>query len=422
MIAFFDTLVDPVLRAPMWGTMLVGLTSALVGVLVFVRKRSLLGEALSHTTYPGVALALLWGGAGSCEGGIAMIVLGGAALSALLGLSAMNFLEKKVRLSSDAAFSFALVFFFGVGITLASYLQQRAPTRCRTLSMYLYGQVATMTDLSLILYGGLTLLLVGLLWLFYKELAAASFDPLFAKASGLSSRGVHSLFMLLVVTAVVMGIRSVGVILMSAMFIAPVVTARQFTHRLSCLFWIAGGVGVASCGIGTYLSLCFPRMATGPLIVLVAGSGALYALLFAPQRGVVVRGWRMYTFRLDQRRDNFLKAAWHHKALSLPPVPKGLFLRSLSRRKYIARREGGWRVTEKGFCRGQTIVRLHRLWEAYLVHAMGLGVERVHASAEEMEHILTPDLEERLAQLLNYPQYDPHDQPIPPRIEGEENG
>ena len=60
-------------------------------------------------------------------------------------------------------------------------------------------------------------------------------------------------------------------------------------------------------------------------------------------------------------------------------------------------------------------MRLHRLWEAYLVYSLGMGVEQVHHSAEEMEHLLTKELEDELTKLLDNPQYDPHKQPIPPR-------
>lgn len=76
----------------------------------------------------------------------------------------------------------------------------------------------------------------------------------------------------------------------------------------------------------------------------------------------------------------------------------------------------GWIIedslTEKGMIQAEKLIRLHRLWEVYLVH-MGQGVERVHHNAEEMEHILTPEIERELQQLLDYPQKDPHEQPIP---------
>jgi manganese/zinc/iron transport system permease protein len=80
----------------------------------------------------------------------------------------------------------------------------------------------------------------------------------------------------------------------------------------------------------------------------------------------------------------------------------------------VQRTDGSLQLTESGEREGARIVRLHRLWELYLVDVLGMGVERVHRSAEEIEHILTPELEERLSRILNDPSEDPHHQPIPP--------
>lgn len=93
-------------------------------------------------------------------------------------------------------------------------------------------------------------------------------------------------------------------------------------------------------------------------------------------------------------------------------------LRRLCHQKALIKTGRDYQLTSSGLHKGARIVRLHRLWEVYLVHSLGLKVERVHKSAEEMEHILTPELERKLTELLDNPTQDPHHQPIPPKEEG----
>lgn len=433
---WIDFFRDPVLRAPTIGSMLMCLAAALVGVIVFVRKRSLLGEALSHATYPGVTGAIVFAGMFSLDQNMPLIILLGATLSALVGFFLIDFLERKLKVSDDAALCFVLAFFFGIGITIASYAQNSYTTLFQQIQLYLYGQTATMTDRHILIYGLLTTLIIATLFLFYKETLALSFDRQFATASGMASRLVQFLFIGLVVTAVVVGIRSVGVILMSAMLIAPAAAARQFTNRLSHMFFLSGLFGIFSGFLGTYLSVAFPGIPTGPMIVLVAGTIAFYALLLAPQRGLLIRYWRVVRFRSHQMEENLLKWMWHlsqsgEKAVTFSTIAHkhafstGRLLLLLFRLRlagWLKRRDANYVLTPLGTKKGARIVRLHRLWEVYLVNALGLGVERVHKSAEEMEHILTPELERKLTKLLDDPKHDPHQQPIPAHEEGLSHG
>lgn len=428
---WFECFTDPILRAPTIGSMLMCLSAALVGVLVFVRKRSLLGEALSHAAYPGVTGAIVCAGFFSLEGSFPLLILLGAALSSLAGFCLIDFLEKKLRVSDDAALCFVLALFFGIGITVASYAQNAYTALFRQIQTYLYGQAATMTDLHILIYACLSFLVASSLFLFYKEFLALSFDRPYSVASGMSSKPIYFLFIFLVVIAVTIGIRSVGVILMSAMLIAPASAARQFTNRLSRMFILSGIFGIFSGFMGNYLSLLFPKMPTGPMIVLVAGGIALYALFFAPERGLLMRVWRVSRFRKLQMQENLLKLLWHLSekgahALSFTSIAKGqrislfrmrLLLGRLQLRGWLKKKKTLYELTDQGIKRGGQIVRLHRLWEVYLVNSLGLGVERVHKSAEEMEHILTPELEKKLTTLLDDPKKDPHHQPIPSREE-----
>ncbi len=434
---------DAVLRAPTIGSMLMCLTAALVGVVVFLRKQSLLGESLSHATYPGVILGVVVAALLSVDPAnstvAATCIVAGAFLAALLGLWAIDLLERKVGVRSDSALCFVLAGFFGIGLTIASRVQVTHTQLYKQIQMYLYGQAATMTDRHILLYGLLSLLVIAVISTLFKELKVVNFDRDYATSLGISSGVVESLFFLLVVLAVVIGIRCVGVVLMSAMLIAPAAAARQYTHRLSFMFVLAGLFGVLSGFLGNYLSVelslhlmtRYPgrwlALPTGPSIVIVASLLCLFSLLFAPERGLLRRLARVVHFRYRCMEENLLKAIWRINPEGSVTVKELLPFHTATRFSiwWVLQRAcysgwvrqsapGSYQLTTDGSRRAAHIVRLHRLWELYLSDCLGMGVERVHPIAEEMEHIITPDLEKRLTELLDHPTQDPHDQPIPP--------
>lgn len=428
-----DFFIDPVLRAPTLGSMLMSLSAACVGVLVFVRKRSLLGEALSHATYPGVTFAIVFAGLFSLEA-LPILTLLGAFLSALAGFWMVGYLEKKMKCHSDAALGAVLALFFGVGVTIASFAQNSYAALYRQMNSYLYGQAATMTDIHLFIYASFAGVVLLLITLFYREIVVLLFDARYAQACGIATRFLNGIIFLVIVLAVVTGVRCVGVILMSAMLIAPAAAARQFTNRLSKMFVLSAVFGVFSAFFGMVASVWLSgkgglhySVPSGPMMVLVSGVIALYALFFAPKRGLLSRYLRIAKFRTVCVQENLLKALWRLKESGKDEIEfkdvaqrvgfATFYLRwllyRLSKQKLLVQTKQGYVLTVLGTKRGARIVRLHRLWEVYLVNSLGLKMERVHKSAEEMEHILTPDLEKKLTELLDNPKQDPHDQPIP---------
>ncbi len=438
----FSFFTDPILRAPTIGCMLMCLAASLIGVVVVLRKQSLIGEALSHAAYPGVILGVIGAGLLSIQESedlsLSLLALGGAFLTALLGLWAIQSLEKYVRVPSDAALCFVLSSFFGVGLTLTSQVQFSFTALYKQALTYLYGQAATMTDIHIVIYGTLAFLILIVIVLLYKELQVITFDRQYAKSLGIPVKFIDSLIFFLVTLAIIIGIRSVGVVLMSAMLIAPVVAARQFTNRLSILFILAALFGMTSGFFGNYFSVqlteVFARsypaariiLPTGPMIVLVATLICLGALLFAPERGLLVRLLRIARFRYTSICENILKTMWRISPQSIMSLDQIAKYQATSRLylKFLLWRmvQNGWieqkknhfyRLTPDGQHRAAKIVRLHRLWEVYLANYLGVGIERVHRNAEEMEHIITPELEKELTILLNDPKQDPHHQPIP---------
>ena len=439
-MALLDYFVDPILRAPTIGSMLACLTSGLVGVVVVLRHQSLLGEVLAHASFPGVILGVLAAGILSLGVGsysVAALILVGAFITALLGATAVRLLVQRFAVRSDSALCFVLSAFFGVGLTLASHVQVHYASLYQQVFVYLYGQTATMTDRHVQVYALLAATVVVIFTLFYKEIQAVTFDSTYATTLGMRSRLVDNLLLILTAIAVVIGIRSIGVVLMSAMFIAPAVTARQLTQTLSKMLLLAGLIGMVSGFCGVYISSelsellahYYTRLSlpTGPVIVLVSATLCITALLFAPHRGVLLRYIRIARFRFRCVCENLLKTMWRldpNGALPLQAITHYQTASSLYLRFVMGRLvQQGWvekrgpeqyALTAEGKGWAAKIVRLHRLWEVYLADYLSVGAERVHRSAEEMEHIITPRLEKELTLLLNDPEHDPHQQPIPP--------
>jgi manganese/zinc/iron transport system permease protein len=432
-----DFFIDPVLRAPTLGSMLMCVASSLIGALAFVQRRSLLGEALSHAAYPGVVVGVFCAATlfPTSDGMLATFILIGAFVSSWIGLLAIYQLQKRFRVTSDAALCFVLSIFFGTGILLASRLQFTHALWYKQIQVFLYGQAATMTDFHVGIYALLGLMIALVLTLFYRSIQAVSFDKNFTESTGVKVHFIEFGIFFLLVLSIVVGMRSVGVVLMSGMLIAPAVAARQWTHTLSYLFVLAGCVGLVSGFLGNYLSVNLPiwfdkgkvALPTGPIILLTASFLCMCSLLFAPESGLVSRYFRVLSFRSRRHQENILKVFWKKGEASslsfkeivsweaISPLVVRYFLYRLTSQRWIAKGVGKhYHLTTDGQKRAAHVVRLHRLWEVYLVDYVGQQAGKVHRSAEEMEHILSPELEKELSLLLQDPKQDPHNQPIPP--------
>lgn len=428
---------DPLLRAPTIGSMLLGFISALMGVIVFIKKRSLIGETLAHAAYPGLII------------GASMAVffkekafigfLAGAFITSFLGLYVVEKLETRFKIHPDSALCLVLSLFLGVGVLLASHLQFTSPLYYQKAQVFLYGQAATMNDFHIIFYGGFSLVVLTFLTLNFRRLEIVLFDQTFSKSFGVESKALNSVVFVLIIMTLVIGIRSLGVILISGMLIAPAAAARQWTHHLSCFIILSGLFGLISGFCGNYLSIYIPlwvgkehlfALPTGPMVLLSASSICIFSLLFARKKGAVNRIIRIVCFRFQCILENILKTFWKEdekdflkkgdilKWNVVSPLTLSLVLSVLKRGGWIIKtRQKGYSLTRDGRRRASRLIRLHRLWELYLASSLKMGEEKVHRSAEEIEHILTPEIENRLTQLLKNPKVDPHKQPIP-NVEG----
>ena len=255
------------------------------------------------------------------------------------------------------------------------------------------------------------------------------FDPNFGQAIGFPIQGIRFVFNVLMILAVVIGIQAIGVVLMAALLITPAAAARFWTNRLSTLLVLAGLFSVISGILGTYISFVIPKMPTGPWVVVFLSSIALLSFLIAPKSGLLPRLFSRKRYVKQMHRDHLMKALYKAKEANqeflsldeihaLYPFHKSNIqnsLKQLFRHGFVAQHDQRISLTTKGISDAMRIVRLHRLWELYLNEFLHIAPDHVHESAEQMEHLLTPELEALLEQRLNYPALDPHQVTIPPR-------
>ncbi len=265
------------------GTGMLGLLSGVVGSFAVSRRQSLLGDALSHAALPGIVLGFLV--MGYKNWGILML---GATISGLLATILILWLSQKA-VKLDSALALVLSSFFGLGLVLLTFTQRYPNAQQAGLENFIYGQASAMLQRDVILTliaGGIILTLVGIFW---KELKVFTFDPDFTKTLGFNTIFLEFLLSSMLVVVIILGLESVGVILMSALIVAPPVAARQWTNRFGTLVLLSGLFGSLSGIIGTVISSLEASMPTGPVIVVVASVLVLISVLFAPSRGLIAK-------------------------------------------------------------------------------------------------------------------------------------
>lgn len=271
---------DYTLRNVALGAAILGVVSGVLGCFAVLRRQGLYGDALAHATLPGVCVAFLLAGTKA-----PVMLMAGAAASASLGALLIIGVVARTRVKQDAALGIVLSVFFGFGTVLLTYIGGTGASGQAGLDRFVFGQAATIVAgdvLTMAVLGGASLVLVVLL---FKEFKLLSFDPAFARSLGYPVGRLNLLLTFLIVVAIIIGIQTVGVILMAALLITPAAAARQWTDRLSTMVTVSGAFGAASGLIGAVVSASGPDLPTGPLIVLTATAIFLLSLLFGTGRG-----------------------------------------------------------------------------------------------------------------------------------------
>lgn len=251
-----------------------GVVCGVIGSHVVLRGMAFIGDAVSHSVFPGVAVAFVAGFDLVIGGAIA-----GVATACLVAVFSQN---RRVKEDSVIGVFFAAA--FGLGIVILS----SAPGYSGSLESFLFGSILGISDrdvLNIAVIGGVLLVAASLL---HKELVTVTLDREMARSVGLPVFKLELALYVMVTLAIVISLQAVGNVLVLALLITPAAAARLLTDRLGVMMVLAPALGALSTVVGLYLSYAFD-LAAGGLIVLVVTALFLLAWLLAPRHGLVSR-------------------------------------------------------------------------------------------------------------------------------------
>jgi len=358
---------DYTLRTITMGTAILGAVCGMLGSFAVLRKQSLLGDAISHAALPGIAIAFLITGAKESN-----TLLLGALISGLIGAFWIKAIVTKTHLKSDTALGLILSLFFGVGMLLLTFIQKQANANQAGLDKYLFGQAATLLEKDVWFMASITGACLIVLLLFWKEFKLLLFDADYTKTLGFNVKFLDGLITSFIVAAIILGLQTVGVVLMSAMLLAPAAAARQWTNSLAIMVGLAATFGALSGVVGTGISASHPNLSTGPVIVLVASVFVLVSFIFSPSRGLLFKEIRFRQNRNDLKLHKTLSFMYDiaktHDDIDHPHSVRILnnfhgytkkSLHKLEEENLIVVIGTNWSLTKKGFQKAENLYNQH---------------------------------------------------------------
>jgi manganese/zinc/iron transport system permease protein len=264
------------------GTMLLGITAGALGVFALLRKQSLLGDTISHAALPGIALMFLF----THSRNPLILILGGS-IAGCIGTILMLIITRLTKLKQDTVLGIILSVFFGVGLVLMTVIQKFSIPHQSILNKFLFGSASTLIieDVyAMALIASVTLCCLALFW---KEFSLLTFDYTYAHTCGYPVIALDVFLTILMVLAISLGLQTVGVVLMSAMLIAPAAAAYQWTTRLSSMVFLASTIGALSSFTGSLISSWYTHIPTGPTIVVILSICVLLSFFCTPRHSRV---------------------------------------------------------------------------------------------------------------------------------------
>lgn len=264
------------------GACMLGIFSGGLGCYTMLRKESLLGDGIAHSALPGVVLSFLIVGSKDLE-----ILLLGALCTGVLSALLIKIIVAYTKIKMDSALAMTLSVFFGLGMVLLTISQKIPNANQAGLDKFIYGQASTMLMRDVKIIVGCGILFILIIILCWKEFKLIIFDKEFAYTLGYPIWKIESLLTMMIIVTIIIGLQSVGVILMSAMLVAPAIGARQWSHNLGQLMILSGIMGGITSILGVYTSAYYSGIPTGPTIVMYSTFFAMVSILIAPGRGIL---------------------------------------------------------------------------------------------------------------------------------------
>lgn len=405
---------------------------ALPGCILVLRRMSLMGDAISHTVLPGIAIAFLVTGSREPT---AMLI--GAVIIGLITAFLVQAIETLGKIETGAAIGIVFTVLFALGLVL---MRQAVDHVDIDPDCVLYGAVefayfdqiqigswsiprAAVVNCIALLANAFIILIL------YKEFKITAFDPALARTQGIRPSMMHYLLMTMTAATAVAAFETVGSILVIAMLIVPASTAYLLTDKYGVMFVIAIGIAIIAAVGGHISAVTIPPMfgfsgtSTAGAMAVVVGFLFLLAWIFSPKQGVWSASRRRKKVQHGIIKDNILGLLWRleergqtqstisfESALCVSRRAIWIATKKLQKQESICNDSTHWKLTDKGRNEASLIVRSHRLWESYLDKQFPQDAHQLHQSAERLEHITTAQMQSQLGDA----EIDPHGSKVPP--------
>jgi len=404
------TLADPNVRYVAVAILLLGGVSGAVGTFNFLRKKTLVGETVAHSMLPGVLIAFILSGVKN-----PLVLITGAAISGWLSIWVVDYITRHSKIKGDSALAIVLSSFFGLGIVMLTVIQRTSGKEQSGLDHYIFGNAAAMTPEDSLVFGSISLIVLAIVFWHYFSLKAVVFNQDFAQSIGINTRWTEAIISFITILSISVGIKAVGIVMMSALLIIPPTAARFWTDSLSKMLVVSGIFGAVSGWLGAFVSYSYSSMPTGPWTIVIISIIAFVSMMFAPKKGVVFQRWSKLLVKRRMNEENLLKTAvqlevrGQGKLFNRLSISSRQFfdqrlwnrtIKRLKRKGLIKRVHTGFTLSTEGRAIGAEIDRRHKIWEIYLQRRMQMSVHLVHDEADTMEHFLTPDIEDEILKEL----------------------
>lgn len=257
------------------GTILVGLVSSIVGCFLLLQKKSLLGDALAHSTLPGIAFAFLI----TLKKNIFYLLIG-ALISSSISSWLIAYISKTTKLKPDTILGTILSFMFGFGIMILSIIQKYPVAQQAGINTFLLGNASTLLINDVYTIAFLAIIVLAIITLFWKEFLVLTFDEKYAEHIQLPTNKIKMLFTFITVLTILIGLQTVGIILMSALLIAPAAAAQQWTNNIKSMIMLSVTFSIITTTAGTLISFHVPQTPTGPVIVILITMIAFISIFY----------------------------------------------------------------------------------------------------------------------------------------------
>mgnify|MGYP000365595581 CR=1 FL=1 len=421
-IASFFTFSEPNVKVVFWGSLILCAISGLVGTFTLLRKRALIGDVISHSVLPGIALAFI---IGQQKNPLYLII--GAAISGWISTYLVDYITKHSKIKNDTAIALILSVFFGAGVLLLTHIQHSGNAAQSGLDQFIFGRASAMNMNDVWLFTIVGSIITLLIVVFFRGLSLLSFDESYSQSIGFPNEILKLILSITTVITVAMGVQAVGVVLMSALLITPAACAKFWTNNIIHLAILAVILSGLAGVLGSAISYTYNGMPTGPWIVVVISVFAFISAFIGSKNGLAKKVLQRNQNNKKILRENTIKLFYNPdegETLSYPfdtvfqksnmhrnTLKKGLNM--LKSEGLLKVTNGAYKPTELGVKESKAIVRKHRLWELYISRFMHLQPDHVHDDAEGIEHVITPEIERELEKELDFPTRDPHDSEIP---------